>query len=247
MNVGSYYDYQATARGLATPAEFDRLFAFYKSLYDNLLPDWLPADREAVIYEVACGPGLLLKWLVERGYSRASGTDSSTPQIELARSMGLPAKLVDSLEDLAKAADNSVECIFALNFYEHLPKEVFLDFLQECQRVLKPGGRVILQGPNADSPLVGRNLYNDITHYWAYTSVSLNALFGMFGLKMVASQDDVIEGLFYNRTIKVPVARLARWILRALFTAASREHVNSFGMFLWTVGEKSSATSKTDV
>jgi hypothetical protein len=122
---------------------------------------------------------------------------------------------------------------------------VFLDFLQLCQKALRPGGKLILQGPNADSPLVGRNLFNDITHFWAYTSVSLKALFGMFGLKIVASQDDVIEGLYHRRAMKVPVARLARWILRSLFTAASREHVNSFGMFLWTVGEKPPAGSSS--
>jgi SAM-dependent methyltransferase len=238
MNVSSYYDYQATARGLATSSEFDRLYDYYRNLYDNLLPAWLPQDKQAAIYEVACGPGLLLKWMTERGYSKARGTDSSKPQITLARSMGLPATLEDSMADLAAMPGDSLDCIIALNFYEHLPKEVFLDFLQLCQKTLKPGGRLILQGPNADSPLVGRNLFNDITHFWAYTSVSLKALFGMFDLKVLASQDDVIEGLYHRRAIKVPVARFARWVLRSLFTAASREHVNSFGMFLWTVGEK---------
>jgi SAM-dependent methyltransferase len=246
MNVSSYYEHQAKARGLATPSEFDRLYSYYSNLYNNLLPAWLPQDRNAVIYEVACGPGLLLKWLGEKGYSGVRGTDSSVPQIELARSMGLPATLADSLQDLGKIAADSVDCLFALNFYEHLPKEVFLDFLRDCERVLKPGGKLILQGPNADSPLVGRNLFNDITHFWAYTSVSLKALFGMFGMTVIASQDDVIEGLYHKRAIKVPIARVARWVLSSLFTAASREHVSSFGMFLWTVARKEPSKSAAD-
>lgn len=238
MNVSAYYDHQAKARSLATPQEFAEKFEYYKNLYDRLLPSWLPEDRSASIYEVACGPGLLLKWMAGRGYTRVRGTDSSEPQIELAKSMGLPATLEDSLADLAAMPADSLDCIIALNFYEHLPKEVFLDFLQLCGKALKPGGRLILQGPNADSPLVGRNLFNDITHFWTYTSVSLKALFGMFGMTVVKSQDDVIEGIYHHRALKVPLARLSRRILRGLFTAASREHVTSFGMFLWTMAEK---------
>lgn len=238
MNVSAYYDYQAKARSLATPEDFGKMFAFYKNLYDNLLPGWLPVDKSAEIYEVACGPGLLLKWMTGRGYTRIRGTDSSEPQIALAKSMGLPANLEDSLADLASLPPESLDCIIALNFYEHLPKEVFLDFLQLVERTLKPGGRLIIQGPNADSPLVGRNLFNDITHFWTYTSTSLKALFGMFGMTVVRSQDDVLEGLYHRRALKVPMARFSRWVLRLLFTAASREHVNSFGMFLWTMAEK---------
>jgi ubiquinone/menaquinone biosynthesis C-methylase UbiE len=46
-------------------------------------------------------------------------------------------------------ASNSVDCVFMSNFLEHLPsKELVLSTLRESQRILKPGGRVMILQPN---------------------------------------------------------------------------------------------------
>lgn len=46
-------------------------------------------------------------------------------------------------------ADDSVDVVFTSNFLEHLPSKGAVDAtLREAVRVLKPGGRMILMGPN---------------------------------------------------------------------------------------------------
>lgn len=51
--------------------------------------------------------------------------------------------------DLAGLSDDHFDVVFMSNFLEHLPtKADMLKVLQECRRVLKPGGRVLIMGPN---------------------------------------------------------------------------------------------------
>lgn len=46
-------------------------------------------------------------------------------------------------------ADDSVDCVFVSNFFEHLPdKATFLATLKEIRRVLRPGGRLLILQPN---------------------------------------------------------------------------------------------------
>ncbi len=45
--------------------------------------------------------------------------------------------------------DNSVDVVFTSNFLEHLEsKAALLDTFREVRRVLRPGGRFIVMGPN---------------------------------------------------------------------------------------------------
>ena len=54
-----------------------------------------------------------------------------------------------SADDLGFLRDGEVDAVFTSNFLEHLPtKDAVLRVLGEVRRVLKPGGRFILMGPN---------------------------------------------------------------------------------------------------
>ena len=45
--------------------------------------------------------------------------------------------------------DNSLDCVFTSNFFEHLPdKTSLLNTLEQACRCLKPDGRLIAMGPN---------------------------------------------------------------------------------------------------
>lgn len=63
-------------------------------------------------------------------------------------------------------ADGSVEEIMAVDLIEHLDnytkdnKPTYLTFIEECHRILQPGGKLFIQTPGWDSPL----LWIDITH-----------------------------------------------------------------------------------
>jgi SAM-dependent methyltransferase len=228
METSVYYSHQAIARGHVSPDDVLANVARNSGMYDRVLLPWLPEDKTKPIYEVACGAGICLKWLSTRGYVNASGSDSSEVQISLAKANGMSVKLMGALEDLQTHADGSIACLIALDFYEHLPKEILLDFLQESYRVLAPGGRLILRGPNGDSPFLGRALFNDITHLWALTSVAFNAVLRMFGFKHVEFQDDTLPSFNTFRWFRIPLAWFAQKVLHWAIRLATRENILYF-------------------
>jgi len=226
MNASeSYYQYQATARGLTSVEAVEKLADSMELTYGRLLPRWLPANRQAEIYEVACGPGIMLRHLRRTGYTRLAGSDSAASQIELAQAAGLPVVLGDSLKDLKGQGARRWDCLIAIDFIEHLPKDVLVEFFFESHRTLKKGGCLILRAPNGDSPLVGRNLYNDITHYWAYTTVATEALLKMAGFQRVEFADESVASIQKHRWIKVPLMKWSQALLRAVIRSATREHI----------------------
>jgi 2-polyprenyl-3-methyl-5-hydroxy-6-metoxy-1,4-benzoquinol methylase len=225
MHSDAYYTYQASARGLNTSADVEALTTRMAPTYRRLLTPWLPSRRDALIYEVACGPGIMLRYLRRQGYTQASGSDSAECQTDLARAAGLAVVRADSIAELKRHPLDRWDCLIAIDFIEHLPKDGLIEFLAECQRTLKPGGCLILRAPNGDSPLVGRNLFNDITHVWAYTSIATRALLEMAGFQRVEFAEESLAGLQRHRWLKVPLMQLAQAILRRLIRAATREDV----------------------
>lgn len=225
MKVEEYYEYQGTARGLRTVEDVMAALKVKARLYDRLIRDWLPDKRDAAIYEVACGPGIFLHWLRSHQYHNATGSDSSKKEIDLAKAGNLPVKLADSLAELRAMPPESYDCIIGFDFYEHLPKDVMLDFLGECQRVLRPKGILLLRGPNGDSPVIGRSLFNDITHQWAVTSTAFRALLEMVGFRQIEFRDDALASIEQKRILKLPFAWMAQQILRALLRSATREDI----------------------
>jgi len=223
VDVSTYYRYQAEARGHCSLEDVIRDAEIKARIYDKLVAPWLPKARDAEIYEVACGVGIVLRWLQKLGYTRIHGSDSSEAQIRFAQELKLPVNLADSLEELRSFPAGGVDCIIAFDFYEHLPKEIMLDFFAEAYRALKPTGCLILRGPNGDSPVVGRALFNDITHHWALTTTAFRATLNMIGFRRVAFEDDALASIQHHRWLKVPLAWVAQIILRTLIWSATRE------------------------
>lgn len=229
MSGQAYYAKQSEARGLKTSADIEAVLGEKAPVYDRLLPGWLPADRSAAIYEAACGPGILLRWLRSRGYTNVKASDASPPEVEMARAEGFEVKLANSVSDLAELPEGSLSAILAIDFIEHLPKDDFLEFLRVSQRALKAGGSLILRAPNGDSPVVGRNLYNDVTHVWAYTSTATNALAKISGFRETQFVDDTLISIQNQRWLRVPFMHLAQAAMRLVIRLATKENLACLG------------------
>ncbi|MBU0762270.1 MAG: class I SAM-dependent methyltransferase [Candidatus Altiarchaeota archaeon] len=67
--------------------------------------------------------------------------------------------LIGSSTSLKRIKDSSVDVVFTSNFLEHLEKKDILSTLEEIQRILKVGGKLILIQPNI------RYCYKD---YWMF-------------------------------------------------------------------------------
>lgn len=119
---------------------------------------------------------------------------------------------VGCADRLSFLPDHSVNVVFASNLLEHLPdKAAVLSVLQEAHRVLAPGGRLILIGPNVRY-LPGA-YWDFFDHQIALTDRSLTEALRSVGLEVIHSEPRCLP-----YTVKSPLPRaelLLRLYLRA--------------------------------
>lgn len=203
----------------AAAALFEHLFPWYA----HFLRPWLPLDKTGRMLDVPCGAGNLLYALCKLGYSGASGIDSDPGQVELARQLGLPASAGDAFAAVESLPEASVQRIFSLDFLEHVDRARALEFAGHVRRALAPGGYFLCRMPSADGPFGSSDRYNDLTHRWVATSISIVPFLQLAG--------------FDGREIRVvqeaPVGyKFTNVVRRALFDATTK----SLGWFLDVVG-----------
>ena len=233
MSHLDYYKYQAEARGVRSLDDVRRCAGEKAYLYDQFVHPWLPADAHRPVAELACGHGSFLHWLKTQNFSCLTGVDSSTEQIQLARQVGVTVDQDDVNRWLARQPQNHFGALVAIDLVEHLPKNDFMEFLRHARAALAPGGSLILRLPNGDSPFVGRNLFNDITHVWTYTPNCLNSLAAMHGFSRTQFADEGAAAIRDQRWLKVPLAKLSALLLRVLSQAAAREKIDHWSPNLW--------------
>ena len=146
------------------------------------LRGWIPERKDARILDLACGAGRLLFFFSERGYKNLTGVDISPDQVVLARHV-TPNVGQESVLDHLESNPASYDVITGYDIVEHFYKDEALRFLDGCLGALQPGGRLILQTPNADSPWGSMLRYGDFTHEICFNPHSLTRLLRMVGFK----------------------------------------------------------------
>jgi len=228
-----YYEMQASARGINGRGDVERMSHESSGAYARAIEPWLPKAKDGEIYEVACGPGIMQVWLKENGFTEVWGSDFSEKEAEVAATINPNIKHGDSVSGLLERGESRYEAIIALDFLEHIPRDLVIPFLENALKALKPGGTLIMRAPNADSPIVGKNLFNDMTHVWAYTTCSLRAMTRVLGYSGVEFADDTINSIHKHRWIKLPLILCAQAILKVLFSTACRARVEYFGSSIY--------------
>jgi len=166
-------------------AEFERLSKFYKFFFK----EFMPKDKTSSIIDLPCGHGNILHFLKKEGFTNCKGYDIDKGRVEISRSLGFNAELSNALLQI-KEFDNNLQVIFSLDFLEHIDKADALNYIQDCYKALKPGGRLIVRTPVTDSIRGGLDLFNDFTHKWAVNSSVLIAIFKQAGFKNVILKDE---------------------------------------------------------
>jgi len=183
--------------------------------YDWYFRNWLPADKDAHIVDLACGAGSLLHFFRERGYSNVAGVDISPEQVALSRQVtGVVTQ--DNVLHFLQTHENMFHLITALDLVEHFHKEEVLTLLDSCYAALRPGGRLILQTPNAETPRAASVRYGDFTHEVCFQSNSLSRLMCLTGFLNVEGREQgpVPEGYSTASTIRYILWLLIRLSLQ---------------------------------
>lgn len=136
---------------------------------------FLPADKASRVADLGCGAGGMVWWLRQSGYVNCKGVDGSIEQVELAHHLGIDSVLLGDVFDFLDK-EKEYALFFARDLIEHFDRQLVFDFLEKCLDSLKPGGRIVLQVPNAESPYFGRIRYGDFTHELAFSSSSISQL-----------------------------------------------------------------------
>ncbi|RHJ94174.1 methyltransferase domain-containing protein [Parabacteroides bouchesdurhonensis] len=101
--------------------------------------------------------------------------------------------------DMAAISSGSIDVIFISNFFEHISKEEILLVLRECNRILAPGGRILILQPNIK--YIGSAYWDFFDHHTPLTDKSLREALEMSGYKI---KTIIPKFLPYTTKSKIP-------------------------------------------
>jgi ubiquinone/menaquinone biosynthesis C-methylase UbiE len=124
------------------PESSDR-FTFWEHVYRYAFACRFVKGKR--VLDVACGEGYGSASLQQAGAANVIGIDVSPETCEHARQKyGVDARCASA--EKIRLPNNSIDIVVSFETIEHLPNP--LRFLDECARVLAPGGRLIISTPN---------------------------------------------------------------------------------------------------
>jgi tocopherol O-methyltransferase len=109
---------------------------------------WGKIERAEKIVDVGCGIGGSTLYLAQKYQAKAQGITLSSQQAkratERAKESGLAERVNFQVANALEMpfADNSFDLVWSLESGEHMPNKT--KFLQECYRVLQPGGKLVM-------------------------------------------------------------------------------------------------------
>jgi ubiquinone/menaquinone biosynthesis C-methylase UbiE len=176
-------------------------------IHQRLLKAYVLAQDkvQGALLEVGCGEGRGIDWLLPK-VSSFSAIDKIESVVETLRKKYPACHFVSgNIPPLSSFKDNSFDCVVSFQVIEHIKNDRL--FLQEIQRVLKPGGLALLTTPNRPLSL-SRNPW----HVREYTAEELTQLakgiFSYVEMKGITGNEKV--RVYYERN-KKSVDRMMRW------------------------------------
>lgn len=98
------------------------------------------------VLDVACGTGMGTKYLLDAGAATSMGLDIDSAAISFAKNLYKECGFGQCDVTKLCIADASVDAVVSFETIEHIAEQS--KFLNECHRVLKPGGVLICSTPN---------------------------------------------------------------------------------------------------
>jgi SAM-dependent methyltransferase len=114
------------------------------------------------LLEIGFGNGNFLAWARSRG-ARIAGIEIIPELIAAAKTEGVPL-LPAEIETIAADHAGRFDSIIAIDVFEHFPLDMVARRIAACLEMLKPGGKLLLRFPNAQSPFGLPQQFGDPTH-----------------------------------------------------------------------------------
>jgi len=151
---------------------------------------WLSdVPRNANIVDLGCGNGDFLRFLAGQGFTRLTGVDISSEQVASADSGGVVIISNDIFLFVQGLPENAVDIVILFDVIEHVSRDEILDLLGRLYGRLKPGGQILIQTPNGESPFHGAVYWADPTHETLLTPNSLAVLLKISGFQNIRHQE----------------------------------------------------------
>jgi 2-polyprenyl-3-methyl-5-hydroxy-6-metoxy-1,4-benzoquinol methylase len=202
----------------------------------KFLESHLPRDRSAFILDFGCGDGLLLSTAEQLGYRHLAGVDLSEGLLAIAaKRTSAQLHLGNGMEFLERAPSASYDVVLAFDVFEHLTRPELLDASREIERILKPGGVLLLHLPNGASPYCGAVRWGDITHEQAFTRSSLTQVLTPLGFRDIVAFEEAPVPHGLKSTARAWLWRVIHaWRVAnlAIETGRLRGHVLTMNMYV---------------
>ena len=125
---------------------------------------YLDCVTEGRLLDLGCGRGEALAVFQGAGLE-VRGVDSNLAMVSECRDRGFDVEHGDLLETLDAQPPASLHAVTCFHVIEHLPAEVQVRMLELAERVLVPGGVLIIETPNPESlRMSARDFWIDPTH-----------------------------------------------------------------------------------
>jgi len=171
-----------------------------------LRPYYLSVDHaRGDILEIGCGQGRGVELLLHRATSY-TGIDKINEVVKNLKAKFPKGDFRQSvIPPLTGLPDNSFDLVVSFQVIEHIKDDKL--FLQEINRVLKPGGKAMISTPN-----IKHSLSRNPWHIREYTAAELKVLsescFKKVEMLGIAGNEKVMK---YHEQNRISVNRLMRW------------------------------------
>jgi SAM-dependent methyltransferase len=145
---------------------------------------WLEArsQRREALLEIGCGNGFFLQQALEKGWREVRGVEPSADAVAKAP----PAVRGMIEEDVMRGglfAPESFDAVCLFQVLDHISEPI--ELLEECRRVLRPGGHILALNHNVSAwsarVLRERSPIVDIEHTYLYSPATMRTLFTSAG------------------------------------------------------------------
>lgn len=184
-----------------SPEENEARDRIWRVLVDEIFQPMIPAG--ATVLDLGCGFGEFIRH-VRAG--RRIGIDLNTLGFDRLRGEGIECHQAP-IGEIGFLPGGSIDCVFSSNVLEHLPHKDAVDaVLREARRLLRPGGQIVLMGPNVR--LIPGAYWDYWDHHVAISDRSLAEALGLAGFTVV---EQVAAFMPYTTKSRLP---RAAWLVR---------------------------------